>query len=322
MIGASGYALLFPPAPVASNTALRQSDITASSTYRFIDPLVGLQTAAAVTPPEFRPIESEVNALVQSEIRKGNLAAATVYFREIGSQGGFTLDPSEQYNPASLLKVPTMMAYFKIAEKTPEILNDRLVYTGAADENAQEHLKSQVALVPGRAYTVEELIEHMIEHSDNNAATLLINHLNTTNHENAFNDLFNDLGITEIDLNDDFITAQAYILFFRVLYNATYLSRDMSEKALEILTRTDFADGLKAGIAGSVPIAHKFGEFTQLNQSGALIKHELHDCGYIYYPKHTYSLCVMTKGYDFDKLEGVIQGVSSRIYTFISKEGD
>ncbi len=275
----------------APNTsiALRQSDInSANNDYRFIDPLLGLQNSNNTTPPEFRGIEADVKAFVQSEIAKGDLAVASVYFREIGRQSGFTLSPSVQYNPASLLKVPTMMAYLKIAEKNPSILTDKLVYAGAADENEQEHLKSPVQLVPGRAYTVEELIEHMIKYSDNNAAVMLVDHLNTTNHESAFNDLFNDLGITKIDLSDDFITVQAYVLFFRVLYNATYLSRDSSEKALELLSKTDFTEGLIAGTGSTVPVAHKFGEFTLNNQNGQLIKHELHDCGYIYYPKHTY----------------------------------
>jgi beta-lactamase class A len=320
--GAGGYALFGPHTVTYSSTALRLSDLNQNeSTYRFIDPLLALKNQNNSTPQEFKSLESDLTNFIASQKAKGKVGAVSVYFREVGHQGGITLNPDEEYNPASLLKVPTMMAYYKIAETNPSILTDRLLYSGTTDENVQEHLKSRVQLTPGQTYSVEELIEHMIKYSDNNAATLLIDHLNATSHEDAFNTLFNDLGITELDLTDDFITTNAYILFFRVLYNSTYLSRDMSEKAMELLTQTDFKDGLVAGFGDqTIPAAHKFGEFTLTEKDGTVIKSELHDCGFIYYPGHTYSLCIMTKGDDFAALKNVISGISSRIYATIANQ--
>src|SRR6185436_5295057 len=96
-------------------------------------------------------------------------------------------------------------------------------------------------------------------------------------------------------------TPQNYSHLFRALYNGTYLSHDASEKALELLSRTKFSDGIVAGVPKETTVSHKFGERTlSLNTSSI---NELHDCGIVYYPGHPYFLCIMTKGTsDFEEL--------------------
>jgi hypothetical protein len=62
-----------------------------------------------------------------------------------------------------------------------------------------------------------------------------------------------------------------------------------------------YNDGLKAGIPANIELAHKFGERGIIGMNGREQK-QLHDCGIIYYPKHPYILCIMTRGYERDKL--------------------
>jgi len=90
---------------------------------------------------------------------------------------------------------------------------------------------------------------------------------------------------------------------------------------LSLLTHTNFTSGLTAGIPKNIVVAHKFGEATDDDVSGSIISRELHDCGIIYYPGKPYLLCVMTKGTDFSKLEGVISGISEIAYDFVSRGG-
>jgi hypothetical protein len=43
------------------------------------------------------------------------------------------------------------------------------------------------------------------------------------------------------------------------LFNASYLNRENSEKVLNLLTKTDFKDGLVAGVNDkNIAISHKF----------------------------------------------------------------
>jgi len=67
-----------------------------------------------------------------------------------------------------------------------------------------------------------------------------------------------------------------------VLYNATYLDRDLSEKALELLANSNFKLGLRAGVSPTVTVADKYGERTAFDPQGNVQYRELHDCGIVY----------------------------------------
>ena len=82
-----------------------------------------------------------------------------------------------------------------------------------------------------------------------------------------------------------------------------------SEKALDILSKTTFNDGLVAGVDKGITVSHKFGEYV-----GQQI--ELHDCGIIYYPENPYFLCIMTRGDNLDNLKDVIKNISGQIYDY------
>jgi len=111
------------------------------------------------------------------------------------------------------------------------------------------------------------------------------------------------------------MSVKDYSSFFRILYNASYLSKEMSSKALKLLTQVNFNKGLVAGLPKGVKIAHKFGERGYaLND----IK-QLHDCGIVYHPRKTYLICVMTKGNKIEDLEYIIQKISKFIYQTVDK---
>lgn len=97
----------------------------------------------------------------------------------------------------------------------------------------------------------------MITNSDNEAKELLIQDIDET----FLQKVYTEIGInTAGDLTKDFISVKDYSGFFRLLYNATYLNRDLSEKALKILSKTNFDKGITAGLPKGITVAHKFGE--------------------------------------------------------------
>ncbi len=312
------YAVFLRTIPGPQIQPLRESALTGSNEYKYIDPLVGLTNSGAPST-QYQALKDSVQSYIDSQEQSGRVDTVSILFNDYTHAAGFTINGREHYNPASLLKVPVMIAYYHLAEKNPSVLAQQLTFTGA-NANTQEHIVSPVQLKQGYSYSVEELIEHMIDHSDNNAAQMLIDNLNSTGQQDVLNKLFTNLGVTQLDLSTDFITVQGYSLFFRVLYNSTYLSREYSEKALELLTKTDFASGLEAGVPNPTDVAQKFGEFTVQSSDGTLLKRELHNCGIIFYPSHPYMLCVMTKGSDFTELENVIAGISQKIYQYEEKD--
>ncbi|MFM2330503.1 MAG: hypothetical protein RLZZ26_10 [Candidatus Parcubacteria bacterium] len=302
--------------PSVKPRPLRESDIpTSHSTYSFIDPLIGIRGVDNTT--QYDGLKSKIAAFIDQQA-KNDLISASVQFRDINEPGGFTLNPTERYTPASLNKVPVMMAYYKIAERDPSILSQSLKYTGATDSNSVEGIKAVVQLTPGASYTVEQLIEHMIRYSDNNATDLLVQNFTDTGNTSAHTSVYSDLGIDPSVLNayTDNMTVQNYSIFLRALYNATYLSRDDSERALKLLSETDFSQGIESGVPNNVTVAEKFGEVRMTDTAGTLLGKELNNCGIVYYPSHPYLLCIMTKGRGDDNagLETVIAGISRMVY--------
>jgi beta-lactamase class A len=106
----------------------------------------------------------------------------------------------------------------------------------------------------------------------------------------------------------------------RVLFNATYLDRDYSEKLLQLLSESDFSSGIKSGIPQNITVSQKFGDARIPDAQGTVVGAELQNCGIVYYPDHPYQLCIMTKGSDIPDLERIIGQISQIIYTGVKQK--
>ena len=138
-------------------SALRESDIQSSSGYTFTDPLIGLSSSDSnVASSEYAPLETTINSYIAQQKQNG-LYSASVKFSDIEQSGGFIINPDETYDPASLTKVPLMMAYYYLAETDPSILSDQIDYSGNPDLDAAEQIESKTQLTPGMSYSVDEI---------------------------------------------------------------------------------------------------------------------------------------------------------------------
>ena len=243
----------------------------------------------------------------------GRATRASVYFRDLDIGRWVGIDQDETYHPASLLKVPTMIAFYKEAEANPSIFSQSITYDPIV--MPKDPFTSPTELKTGKSYSVEDLIKYMITGSDNGATFTLLDHINPE----FLNAVYTSLGIQ--NPNDDSanyqISARSYGLFFRVLYNTTYLSPAYSEKALRLLSGATFTDGLVAGMPEGVVVAHKFGNHILSNLKGDVTGVELSDCGIVYYPKHPYLLCAMVSSNNVPTASKIIADISRTTYASI-----
>ncbi|MCA9370267.1 serine hydrolase, partial [Candidatus Woesebacteria bacterium] len=86
------------------------------------------------------------------------------------------------------------------------------------------------------------------------------------------------------------ITPIDYASVFRILYNATYLSEAMSERALALLAESSYDSGIVNGVPEGTVTANKFGiDDTEQAQQ----RLQLHDCGVVYDEPNPYIIsCV------------------------------
>jgi beta-lactamase class A len=278
------------------------------SEYRLINPLLECEVADGTLDAYKENFRDDVVDLVDKLKRRGDVQTAAVYFRDLNNGPTFGYEDDEEFIPASLLKVPVMMAYYKIAEEDPAILDRELTLTESFQfgEGGKQIIAPEHEIEVGKSYTVRDLIDRTIRYSDNQAVSLLIVNLPGK----PIRELYNMLGVRDNVLNGPggTLTVKEYAAFFRIMFNASYLSRYHSEKALDLLSRTEFENGLKKGVPPFITVAHKFGE------GGNAMEHQIHDCGIIYYPEHPYLMCVMTRGHEIAKLESAIGEISALAY--------
>ncbi|MBU0598041.1 class A beta-lactamase-related serine hydrolase, partial [Patescibacteria group bacterium] len=237
----------------------------------------------------------------------------SVYFRDLNNGPWFGINEKENFAPASLLKTPLMITYYKKEEANPGYLNNKLEFTPEIASIYGSNPETALLTI-GQSYTIDELINNMIIESDNNSFDTLIQNIDF----NEIKQVHIDLGLTVPDQQtpDDFITVKEYASLFRVLFNASYLNRAMSEKALSLLSQATFDQGIAAGLPQGTTIANKFGIKTIAENQ----EKQLHDCGIIYYPNHPYLLCIMTRGNDLNELTRTIREISSAVYQQIDSQ--
>jgi beta-lactamase class A len=289
--------------------------------FRFIRPPLGHMTPdRALTPGELKPFRYKVDALIQSKLRAGEASTVSVFFRDLKSGHRFGIREQEPFSPESLLKLPLMVAYFKWAESNPGVLRRKILYAGSGEEVGLQRTKAAKPLVKGRSYKVDDLILRMIAYDDIDAHALLMANLPPGYLDEVFKDIYANYDPAK---KDDDVTFSAYASFFRVLYNASYLSKEMSEKALRYLSRSAFRDGTVAGIPSDIDCAIKYGERAmQADAGGGSVKDikQLHEFGIIYYPGRPYLMGVMARGEDSGKLANVIRDVTTLIYEEIDRQ--
>lgn len=282
-------------------------EVRQSEGYKFINPLLECDNYSQSNLNTVVWVEQNIKSYIQRVIDEKKATFVSVYFRDLNLGPWMGINEKENFSPASLLKVPIMIAALKVAEKEPGFLKKKIAYIQLLDRNTVPNIKDGRAIKIGNSYTIEDLIERMIADSDNEAKELLLQNLK----EDLVLKVMTDIGIN-INSNTagDFVSVKEYSGCFRLLFNATYLNKDLSEKALSILTKTTFNKGILAGIPPGVTVAHKFGERAYFETD---IK-QLHECGIVYKGENPYLLCVMTRGNDFEKLTSIIAGISAIVY--------
>jgi len=257
-------------------------------------------------------LDSTLDQAAANDMRQGKAKRISIWVQDLQTKQYASTDELDTYDPASLLKLPLAIAYYKFAEIQPSVLTDSVTYATPSELNEKyNYFTATTSLVVGQQYSVQELIERMLENSDNGAYFTLLHHVQT----DFYNKVNLDLGI-QIPSNSNvlnFMTAKTYGNIFRTLYNASYLNHQDSETVLEDLASSTF-DGIRAQLPSSVGVADKFGERSVYDQNGNSVTKELHDCGIVYKNPDPYVICIMTEGGNFDQLKSIISDISEVAY--------
>lgn len=236
---------------------------------------------------KFQGLKSELDASIRQWESRGVVQSVSVFLRDLISGEWFSINEREEYFPGSLLKLPIMITWLREEMEKPGTLGKELLYIKPV-QNLPSQVFENDSIISGKKYKVSELIKFMIINSDNNATYLLIRNLDQV----KFRELFASLQLAEPDLyNVNYtISARDFSRFLGILYSSTWLSDDLSEYALELLSRVKFSQGMTSDLPGDLLVAHKFGEHSLKNTG------DFSESGIIYRAKGPFVITIMTRG--------------------------
>lgn len=298
--------------------------------YVYIPSLVNIREAVAKKNPFLYPtlvlIEKKdlivnfqpLRDLLRStyEVRDDYMIA--IYFEYFPTGANIAINKDEKIWPASLIKIPVAMAAMKKVENKKWKLSNELVIL---DDDKDKEYGTLYEEPSGTTLTIQRFLEESLINSDNTAHFVLLRNIDAGELEDVYvhlgmDDIINALkkAPNQKEVEDNRMTAKIYSIFFRSLYNATFLNQEYSQLFLSMLAQAP-RDLLAQDIPREVPFVHKTGIRTDEAVRA--------DSGVVYVPGRPYLLTVMIqkkgKG-DLNKQEvdELFKNIGKQVYDYVA----
>jgi beta-lactamase class A len=232
------------------------------------------QTFAGALRQRARRFSGHVGYIVK-DLRSGDIVEA--------NQNGV-------FPSASLIKLPIMVAAFQAVHDGRLSLSMPITLRRQDRRGGSGVLKFAA---PGTIFTIRELLEYMIIHSDNTATELVVQQLGF----DYIQTTFHTLGLQDTEIHPDgFRLAARHVaddnqtsprdmaFLLEKIYQRQMVSPDASDQMLDILKHQKLRDRLPRFIPTGWEIAHKTG----------LLRKACHDVGIVFSPGGDYLICVLT----------------------------
>ena len=294
--------------------SLKRNSHKFSSKYPFLNPAAALIDQGDLLVG-FQPLRGSLRQ--KYENRDDYLIS--LYFEYLPTGSNISVNKDEEIWPASLIKIPVAMAAMKKIEDGEWHLDNELVIS---DEDKDDEFGELYQKPTGTTMSIEEFLRASLVNSDNTAHFVLLRNLDDAELE----EVYIHLGLDDIievlkkspeaeSLNNQ-ITAKRYSVFFRSLYNSTFLTPKYSQKFLDILKEAP-----KEYLSGGLPEEMAFVHKTGIRTDEAVYA----DAGIVYAPGRPYLLTAMVQKKDKTapvqnaEIEKLFGEISKEIYDYVSQ---
>jgi beta-lactamase class A len=281
--------------------------------YSFLNPSAALLSKESLIV-NFQPLRESL--IKKYETTKGDYLVS-LYFEYFPTGANININKDEAMWPASLIKIPVAMTALKKVQDGKWKLNNELVIL---DEDKDKSFGELYREPTGTTFSIERFLRESLVNSDNTAHFVLLRNLDPEEVEDTYAHLGLEDALETLKENpnakegDNRITAKRYSIFFRSLYNATYLTPEYSQFFLNILKAAP-KEYISQGIPPYVTFVHKTGVRVD---EGVWA-----DAGIVYTPERPYLLTVMiqSKNGNANAEEGakkIFKEISEEIYHYVS----
>jgi beta-lactamase class A len=232
-----------------------------------------------------------------------------VYFEYLPTGGSIGINQDYRYFAASLLKVPIVIQAYLSRERGLLSFDDPLVLQ---EEDLDRRFGVMWREGAGATLTVRQAVRAVLVDSDNTALAALQRHL-TTRHVAFLDEAFDYLDIPkELVSREAVVSPKNYSSVLRSLYLAVALPPASASEMLSLLSASSFSNGLRAGVPGTVRVAHKMGVYEAVAEEPTIS-----DCGIVYVPKRPFLMCVMVQADALDEAARHIEDLTRLAYEFV-----
>ncbi|MGE4169589.1 MAG: serine hydrolase [Candidatus Margulisiibacteriota bacterium] len=261
-----------------------------------------------VDPSGYQELESKIETLVAQ-----NHGQIGVVYYDLTTGESISVHGGLLFNPASVIKVPVMVEVYKrVALGQLSLDNTRL----SIKKKDRIWGSGQLYYEPlGKTYTIRQLVEVMITHSDNTATKMLIDYLGPRN----INQTMRSLGLRNTIIgNSDLLNADGLnfstpadmALLMRKLYAGEIFSPRFSQEMIQIMTRQTHKWGIPRFLPSNIRIANKTGSLTGIKN----------DVGIVYYNDEPYVLSIFTNMRSDEQAKLLLRTLSKEIFKWKTAE--
>ncbi|MDD6815009.1 MAG: class A beta-lactamase-related serine hydrolase [Firmicutes bacterium] len=209
---------------------------------------------------------------------EGLKGSVGVYFRNLRTGDTKGLLQDREFHPASIIKLPVVMAIYKMAAEGKADLDEKLKVTY---EKRVPSCGAFNAFTDEPVVDIRTLCNLTITISDNTGANLLIDHYGIK----TLNGQFREMGLKKTHLErlfyDDAMQEKGYNnkavpeeigFLLEQIYKGEFVSREVSDAIWDILEQQQDRAGIPAYIEEEAPVGNKTGGARGITADAALVK--------------------------------------------------
>ena len=272
------------------------------------------QTSGSTEPLSGAIVKAAKWAEMEKSVRKKASAfkgEIGLVIRDLDTGRVIEINPDTLFPAASMIKVPIMAACLRAAEEGRLSLKDNLKLKRSDKVRGSGDMWRRRS---GSAFSIEQLVDLMITHSDNTAANMLIDLLGF----DYINQAFKEMGLEKTVLSrkmmdlrsrdqgiENYTTAREMADIIERMYRRDCICSEVSEKCMAFLKSQKVNDRIPRLLPKATVVAHKTGLERQI----------CHDAGIVFTENGNFLISVFTKTWRGPRTaKSFIAGVSSLAY--------
>lgn len=307
----------FIPREIGEKTSQKSIQTSQNFSTTLLNPILPYFEQIGLDHTELKSFKGKIERRIQVLKKTHKDLHVSYYFRDLNTGLWTGINELETFSPASLFKVPLMIALLKKAEIDPKVWTMGVDYKESELGEVPE--ESGFKKEDGKFYSINDLLTQMIVYSDNTASMLLLQFVGDSAVMKVIDELNMHVG-NGFHENTNFVTVKTYAGILRILYNASYLNKEMSEKALNLLSQAKYEKGIRAGVPSHIKVAHKYGKRDETIEGGKIHNLQLHHFGLVFHPEKPFIIGIMTRGADVETKLQVIKELTEITYQEVDKQ--